>query len=412
MSSILRGNMRMALSGVRGSKWRSFLTMLGIIVGVVAVVTVVGIGEGVKRQIAGTMAHFGDDLIIIRPDNVDRAQSGGLGNSDVVFGMSSAMSLTNRDIDLVGKAEGVKQHAPLMLAPGKLEVAGHTILSNTKVLGTASALPQLLNQELAYGDFWTANDEETQFAVLGQQAAWELFDEPVPLGKSFVFRGQSFQVRGIFEPFANVPFSPTASFDRAVFVPYKTAIRLSDSSISPYSILAKPEGVDKLGGTIGAISKDMAGARGGERDFSVQESSESVESGSSVIGLLSMWIFAVAAIALLMGGVGIMNIMLLVVTERMHEIGVRKAVGATSRQILNQFMMEATVLSVVGGVIGVILSTGVIGLLKVYTDLDPVISWLAVGVGAGVSVVIGIVFGAIPAIKAARKDPIEALRHE
>jgi len=107
-----------------------------------------------------------------------------------------------------------------------------------------------------------------------------------------------------------------------------------------------------------------------------------------------------------------MNIMLLVVTERMHEIGVRKAVGATSRQILGQFVLEATVLSVVGGVIGIILSTGAIGLLRVYTDLQPVISWQAIAIAAGVSVLIGIVFGAIPAIKAARKDPIEALRHQ
>jgi putative ABC transport system permease protein len=160
------------------------------------------------------------------------------------------------------------------------------------------------------------------------------------------------------------------------------------------------------------VEDELASARGGERDFSVLESRESLESGNGVIQLLSMWIFAVAAISLLMGGVGIMNIMLLVVTERMHEIGVRKAVGASSRQILGQFILEATVLSVVGGVIGIAVSTGAIGLLRVYTDLDPVISWTAIGIAAGVSVAIGVLFGSIPAIKAARKDPIEALRHE
>lgn len=411
MSAILRGDLRMAISGVRGSKWRSFLTMLGIIVGIVAVVTVVGIGEGVKRQIAGTLAHFGNDLIIVKPDNTPNDSPSGLGGNDVIFGMSSAINLTNHDTELVAKADGVASSAPLMMVPGSLRVEDKTV-TKAKVISTGADISELLNQQLAYGDFWSDADEDAQFAVLGQQAAYALFDEPVPLGKSFEFRGQSFQVRGIFEPFAKVPFSPTASFDNVVFIPYKSAIQLSGSSVAPYAILAKPAQASKLDDTMDSIRDSLSEARGGEKNFSVMESRESVESGSGVIQLLSMWIFAVAAIALLMGGVGIMNIMLLVVTERMHEIGVRKAVGATSRQILGQFVLEATVLSVVGGVVGIVLSTGAIGLLRVYTDLQPVISWTAIGIAAGVSVVIGIVFGAIPAIKAARKDPIEALRHE
>lgn len=411
MSSILRGNLRMALSGVKSSKWRSFLTMLGIIAGIVAVVTVVGIGEGVKRQIAGTLNHFGDDLIIVRPAQTEKGSPTGLGQSDVVFGMSSAVNLSNADAELVHRADGVDLSAPLGVVPGTLEVNDKTV-KNAKVLSAGADLPQLLKQEVAYGDFWTNADEDAHYAVLGQKAAYTLFDEPVPLGKSFVFRGESFQVRGVFEPFAKVPFSPTASFDNVVFIPYRTASRLTNNSAGPYVILAKPEDSNKLGSTISSIQDKLMDARGGERDFSVMESRESLESGNGVIQLLSMWIFAVAAISLLMGGVGIMNIMLLVVTERMHEIGVRKAVGASGRQILGQFVLEATVLSVVGGVIGIALSTGVIGLLRVYTDLDPVISWTAIGIAASVSIAIGVLFGAIPAIKAARKDPIEALRHE
>jgi putative ABC transport system permease protein len=130
------------------------------------------------------------------------------------------------------------------------------------------------------------------------------------------------------------------------------------------------------------------------------------------VHLLSVWIWAVAAISLLIGGVGIMNIMLLSVTERMHEIGVRKAIGATGRQIMGQFVLEATVLSLVGGVIGVLVSLGCVGLLYTYTNLKPVVSWDAVGIATGVSLIIGIVFGTAPALKAARKDPIQALRHE
>jgi putative ABC transport system permease protein len=133
---------------------------------------------------------------------------------------------------------------------------------------------------------------------------------------------------------------------------------------------------------------------------------------TQVVHLLSVWIWAVAAISLLIGGVGIMNIMLLSVTERMHEIGVRKAIGATGRQIMGQFLFEATVLSLVGGVIGITVSLACVGLLYAYTNLKPVISWDALLIATAVSLIIGIIFGTAPAIKAARKDPIQALRHE
>jgi putative ABC transport system permease protein len=239
-----------------------------------------------------------------------------------------------------------------------------------------------------------------------------MFGEPVPLGRSFTFRGQTFIVRGVFAPFANIPFSPTANFDHAIFIPYKTAAQMTGSTSGIYALLAKPDKPDQLNATITSIRDRLKDTHGGAQDFSVLESSQSLEAGSSVVHLLTVWICAVAAIALFMGGVGIMNTMLLVVTERMHEIGVRKAIGASSRQILGQFVAEALVISVTGGIIGIALSTGAIGLLNVYTDLKPVISWQAIGIATSVSVIIGVVFGAIPAIKAARKDPIEALRHE
>ena len=139
---------------------------------------------------------------------------------------------------------------------------------------------------------------------------------------------------------------------------------------------------------------------------------QTIAQGGDVLGMLTTLIAAVAAISLLVGGVGIMNIMLLTVTERMHEIGVRKAIGATSRQIMAQFLMESIVLSAVGGVIGVTAALGINGLIYTYTDLKPIVSWEAVAVAGGVSIAIGIIFGTVPAIKAARKDPIQALRHE
>lgn len=412
MSAIMRGNLRMALASVRGSKWRSFLTMLGVIVGIVAVVTVIGIGEGVKRQIAGTLHHFGPDLIIVRPpDVVNHEAPSTLGETDVLFGMTANNSLSAADAEVTKKTPGVRLSVPLGVVSGNVTVDDE-IISGRLILATSADAPDILNQEVAYGDFWSADEEDENVVVLGRRAAEALFDEPVPLGKSFTFRGETLRVRGVFKPFADIPFSPTANFDQAIFIPYKTAARLTGDTTGMYALLAKPDKPEAVGATIKNIERELASAHGGQQDFRVMESHASLESGDDVIDLLTIWICVVAVISLIMGGVGIMNVMLLVVTERMHEIGVRKAIGASSRQILGQFVFEAAVLSFLGGLIGVALSAIVIGLLRTYTELRPILSWEAVALAAGVSIVIGIIFGAIPAIKAARKDPIEALRHE
>ncbi len=412
MSSIMRGNFRMALSGVRSAKWRSVLTMLGVIVGIVAVVTMVGIGEGMKRQIAGTLNHFGKDLIIIRPGNIGKDVQGlEGGNSDVLFGLSSASALTAHDVETVRKTPGVRSLTPLGLVAGEPKADNRTS-QHTFVLAASSDAAVVLNQQVTYGEFWDRAHEDKNVAVIGQNAAQELFNEEIPLGRSFTFRGQEFIVRGVFAPFVNVPFSPTASFDDAIFIPYKVASALTQNGTGFYVILAKTGSQATVEPTITAATSKLRDAHGGEQDFSVLGAQDSVKAGSEVVRLLTTWISIVAALSLFIGGVGIMNIMLLNVTERMHEIGVRKAIGASSRQILWQFMFEAAVLSLLGGVIGILVSLSVIGLLHAYTDFNPVISWNAVAIATGVSLVVGIVFGTAPAVKAARKDPIEALRHE
>ncbi|HSW99708.1 MAG TPA: ABC transporter permease [Patescibacteria group bacterium] len=411
MSAVMRGNLRMALSGIRGAKWRSVLTMLGVIVGIVAVVLVVGIGEGVKRQIAGSLDHFGKDLIIVRPGQVNSQGALSGNNTDVLFGMSGSTSLTTNDVTTIQRTPGIHEVSPLGIVAGTPK-AGDKSAPGIFVLATSSHAAEILNQRVEEGDFWGADNDNANVAVIGQHVASKLFNDPAPLGASFTFRGQVFLVRGVFATWVNVPFSPTANFDDAIFVPYQTAARLTHNDSGLYAVLAKTGNPKDVSTTANSLNGRMKQAHGGEQDFSVLGSNQSKGFSADVMHLLSVWIWAVAAISLFIGGVGIMNIMLLSVTERMHEIGVRKAIGATSRQILGQFMLEATVLSLVGGVIGMLASLGAVGLLYTYTNLKPVVSWKAMVIALGVSLVIGIVFGSVPAVKAARKDPIEALRHE
>lgn len=411
MSTITRGNIRMALASVRSSKWRSMLTMLGVIIGIVSVVMVVGIGEGVKREIAGQIDQFGKDLITVRPGNVAVEKGNAVTNTDLLFGLNSISGLTSRDLDTVKKSDHVRIAAPLSVVPGSVQ-AGKRKLDQSMVIATNGDLPKALNRSIPYGDFFGSKDADTNVAVIGRNVAQTLFDDYVPLGQSFTFRGYTFIVRGMFDEFKTTPLSPAANFNDAIFIPYKVAEKITGNGTEMYSILAKPDKPENGKLAITSIEQRLFKAHGGEKDFSVLDQKQNLAASGDVLSLMTTMIAAVAAISLLVGGVGIMNIMLASVTERTHEIGVRKAIGATNRQILNQFVMESAVLSLVGGVVGVIISVASVYLLRIYTDLKPVVSWEAVVVATGASLIIGLVFGVAPAIKAARKDPIEALRHD
>jgi putative ABC transport system permease protein len=411
MSSLSRGNLKIAFVSVRSTKWRSLLTMLGVIIGIVSVVMVVGIGEGVKREIATQINQFGGDLITVRPGNVQQDGGKVVTNTDLLFGLNSISGLNENDLRTVQSSDHVRLAAPLSVVPGTVK-AGNTTFTNSLVLATNASLPQALNRSVPYGDFFDPDDQDAKVGVIGTHVAEALFNDTVPLGQTFTFRGQQFIVRGVFDEFKSTPLSPVSNFNNAIFIPYKVAEKMTGNSSQMYSILAKPDKAENTQAAVNSINYKMRRAHGGEKDFSVLNQKQNLDASSNVLSLITTMIAAVAAISLLVGGVGIMNIMLASVTERMHEIGVRKAIGATNRQILNQFVLEAAVLSVFGGIVGVGLSVIGVFLLRVYTDLNPVISWQAIVIATATSLIIGIVFGAVPAIKAARKDPIEALRHE
>ncbi len=407
-----RGNFKMALASVRSTKWRSLLTMLGVIIGIVSVVTIVGIGEGVKHQVTDQANHFGKDLITVRPGKVHSAVNKEVvTNSDVLFGRNSSSGLTIQDVEAVKKADHVTQVAPLGTISGLPMFDGRKV-DNIQVYATGSDLASILSHKVEYGSFFTS-DPDANDVVIGANVATKLFNERVPLGQTFVFRGQSMMVRGMFERFHASPLSPTAGFDDAIFMPYQLADRLSNGGLQFYSILAKPTDHSQAKPAIAAVEQQMNKVRNGaDGDFSVLDSKSSIAAGGATVDVIATFITVVAVIALLVGGIGIMNIMLLSVTERMHEIGIRKAIGATNRQILSQFMLEAAVLSGVGGVLGVVTSFFLAWFLRTYTDYQPIITWQPVLIATCISVAVGVIFGTAPAIKAARKDPIEALRHE
>jgi putative ABC transport system permease protein len=409
MRSINKGNFKTAMQVLRSVKWRSFLTMLGVIIGVASVVTIVSIGEGVKHQISGQINHLGKDLLTVRPGGSESSSSG-INDFGLFAGVDNTGALPSKDVQTIEKTKGVKLAVPLSLVTGKIK-ADYTD-PQAIIIGTTQDLPTALNQTIQYGAFFDSGDYGNNVAIIGSVVAARLFNEDVPLGRTLTINGQSFVVDGIFNQFDIPPLSLDVDFNNAVFIPYQTAETITNDTSPIYEILAKPNDPSSTNAVASAIEANLKQAHGGQTNFSVLEQNQSLAASNKILNLLTALIGGVAAISLLVGGIGIMNVMLVSVTERMHEIGIRKAIGATNRQILNQFVIESTVLSLAGGIIGLILALLADLTLTVTTSLTPEINWQIAVLATAVSVLVGVVFGSIPALKAARKDPIAALRND
>ena len=408
MSNAHHNNFTTSLDSIRCNKSRSFLTMLGIIIGVSSVILIIGIGQGVKNQVSGQLHHFGKDLIVIKPSQI---KAGGINkeSASLLSDLSVAGYLSAKDVSTVKHAKSVSLSAPLTIVAGAVNTE-NGLYSKGYVISTSPDLSSLLNQSMEFGTFLSDDDAGSNTAVIGKSAAEEMFNESVPLGRSFTFHGREFIIRGIFNDFNNSPLSTQANFDNAIFIPNDVANEITNNTAPTYQILAKGSGMSGSTAAANSIKQDLNKTHGGQSNISVLMGNESVIASDSILNLLTKLVAGVAAISLLVGGLGIMNVMLVSVTERMHEIGIRKAIGATNAQILHQFLLESSLLSLIGAFIGVCVAYTAELLLKVYTDLKPAISIEVVLAVTLISLAIGILFGTIPALKAARKDPIEALR--
>ncbi len=406
-----QGHFKAGFDSVRGAKLRSFWTMLGVIIGVTSVITVVAIGEGVKQQIAGQIHHLGNNFITIRSAQLETGSTSSNSQSSLLSGLSVSGPLTVNDIDTVATTKGVAESAPLTITSGTVK-GQQGVYNDGFVIGTSDSLPSLLNQSLAFGNFFNSLNDGQNVAVLGQNASNHLFNESVPLGRSFIFHGQPFLVIGIFNQFTDTPLSQQADFNNAIFIPNDLAESLTNNTAPTYEIVARPTAADQTTTIANRIRARLNSAHGGQSGFDILTGNQNIVANDSILDLLTRLIAGVAAISLLVGGIGIMNVMLVSVAERTHEIGIRKAVGATNFQILSQFMIESTLLSLTGGIIGIALSFAIDLGLRLTTNLEPSINWQIVTLATGVTLLIGILFGSVPAFKAARKHPIEALRSE
>jgi len=371
---------------------------------------IISLGEGAKQDVRNQVNEYGSDLILIRPGNTSTAQSG-ISGSSLFSAFGTNGTLNDVDVQAVTNAPDVQTVAPLSTVTGIVSYDGKPYPGGG-VIATTHTFPELLNHKTEFGEFFRETDEGRKFAVIGKRVAEEVFQENVPIGKALEFRGERYIVKGVLEEFDTSPFTPGANYNNAIFIPYTTGKAVAEGNAQIFQILAKPSSPDKVGTAQAEVTANLRQARGGQQDFSVLQQTETLELTNQTLDILTGLIAAIAAISLFVGGIGVMNVMIVSVTERTHEIGIRKAVGATDQQILSQFLAEAVILSAVGGIIGVTIAYASVLYMRLFTNISPIIPVKYAGLAILVAVAVGGIFGVAPAIKAARKDPIMALRGE
>lgn len=385
---------RMAIKSIVSNKVRSFLTMLGVIIGVASVIIAVGFAQGSTKSITDSLSSLGTNLITI---NIMGRNS----NRNVTYAELVKFQEDNSDI--------IEKIAPQ--ASENTVVKSGNKNRNTSIVGTNPDYADINSVTVQSGRFLNQFDLDynQKIAVIGTAVVNDIYEGNSPIGKTIKIAGQEFKVVGVLTQTAN---GADSSSDDRVIIPISLATKLSQSSaIKYFSVKAKSkdtvdQAVEKLTAFLTKIYKDP-------KTFRVTNMAQILSTLNSITGVMTVVLAGIAAISLVVGGIGIMNIMLVSVTERTREIGVRKAIGAKKRNILTQFLIEALVVTGIGGIIGVLIGVGVIkfviGGLKLVPEVYS-IPWILLSFG--ISLLTGVVFGMYPANKAANLNPIDALMYE
>jgi len=393
---------------ISANKVRSGLTILGIVIGIGSVIAMISIGQGAAGSIESSIQSMGSNLITVSP-GFQRSFS------QVSAGRGSAQSLTIEDSKAIAQeVPGVLAVAPELSQRYQVVAKGQN--TNTQIVGTVYSYPQVKNVEIALGAFISDQNVRSmsKVAVLGPTTRDDLFGENVnPLGQTARINGINFKVIGVTQSKGGTGFG---SQDDIIFIPITTAQRFlaGSDSVSTISVQAENSQVMALvqSGITNLLLRLHNIGDPQTADFSILSQQDIIESASSITNTMTILLAAIAGISLIVGGIGIMNMMMTTVTERTREIGLRKAIGAKRSDISLQFLVEAVMLTFIGGAFGIIIGSLLAYGIMFFTDTATKISLVSIILAFGVSAGIGIGFGYWPAQKAAKLNPIEALRYE
>jgi putative ABC transport system permease protein len=406
-----RETLRIALAGIAANKLRSGLTILGMTIGVAAVIVLVAVGNGSKQQVQAGIDALGSNVLIVQ------AQLGPGGPGGFRFGGGGGgISLTTKDADALQdefNAPDVKSAAPVVTATGTTLVSGSTTYEPSSFVGSTPSYTAARNFQVATGAMFTSQDvkKHKRYVVLGPTVVTNLFGGADPVGQSVRVNGASFEVIGVTKPKGS---NGTQDQDDVVIAPL-TAVQ---DTVSGYGSISNITVQGRSAATLDAAQSEVTSilmqrhnvTDSSNPGFQVINQGSVREASNQSTQVFTTLLGAVAAISLLVGGIGVMNIMLVSVTERTREIGIRKAIGARRADVLTQFLTEAVLVSVFGGLLGV--AVGIVGSQFTIAGVDPVIALYSIFLAFGAAVACGLFFGTYPAARAASLRPIDALRFE
>lgn len=399
--------LKMAWRSLAANKLRTFLTMLGVIIGVTSVIALVSVGMGVKKNVIDNISKLGSNMLIVMPGSANRGGMRGAAGSVITLTYNDAEAIKDKikDIDYVSPTVSNSYQV----------VYGHENW-NTTVTGVIPEYVAIQSLEIKSGLFFSEHDVSVRnrVAVIGSTVATNLFDSVNPVGKKIRIGNAPYTIIGVLN--SKGQSSGGQDQDDVVLIPLTTAQERLIGITYVRSINVQVSDADKMDEVQSNIEKLLRQRhnirKGAEDDFNVRNLTTLMETMNSTTTMITLLLGAIAGISLIVGGVGIMNITLASVTERTREIGIRKAIGATYANIMLQFLIESTMISVIGGIIGIIIGVGAAQAISEFGNFTTVISLESIVASFGFALFVGIFFGMLPARKAARLDPIEALRYE
>ena len=403
---VLKTNIENAFESLQANRLRTFLTMLGVMIGISGVVIIFSLSGGVSSMISNQIIAEGESLAVVRPKELTT------NNKNVITNLATSRNFTqssikNEDLGLISKVKNVLAVAPLANFSAKVKGDGDEKYAN--LLATSPNLDQTVGLKVREGQF-IAESANANTVVIGNQMAIDLFGTTQALGKEITMKGEKFIVIGVLAHqsssinFSNVDFNNTA------IIPYVTAKRIIGENLQIQQVNIRVKSINNLNQVQQEIEKGMLKNHNGEKDFEVLTGKNISHPSDKFIELSTFILAIVASISLVVGGIGIMNIMLVNVSERTREIGIRKALGANNRHILFQFLTESMIISLSGGFFGYLIGYAFSFGVSVFLPFSPVISWQIAVLVCGISILVGVIFGLYPAFRAARKDPIISLR--
>jgi ABC-type antimicrobial peptide transport system permease subunit len=402
---IIPTHIRIAWASLRSTPIRTGLTTLGIIIGVASITLVLALSQGAKDTLTGQVSQLDEKVILVKPGRQDQRDAFTTYNP---YAISTTSSLTERDFKSVSADPGIDAVAPLMFLSGTVKNNSHSA-SAVPIIATNTSLMGILELPERSGQFLDSTTNRNT-VVLGYDIALDLLGTDQARGQEIFIKGRAHTVIGVMKRIKNPINLLGVNLDRAAYVSLADGKSFNQGIAQIQQMIIRTKDTSSTPVTAAAIDRTIISNHDGERDFSVLEGKLAADSANSFYSTLVMVTSLIAGISLLVGGIGIMNVMLVGVTERTREIGIRKALGATDSQILIQFIIEALIMTITGGIIGLCLAYAGAFLVGLFLNITPAISWGIVGTALGLSTLVGLLFGTFPAVRAAKKDPITALR--